>query len=52
MDFEAQDDGIVAKLSTMVKEGGGEVTCRSPIMWSLSRTWPAAECIAANFFSR
>lgn len=30
MDFEAQDDGVVAKL--LAKEGGGEVTCGSPIM--------------------
>ncbi|KAL3823696.1 hypothetical protein ACHAXA_007267 [Cyclostephanos tholiformis] len=30
MDFEAQDDGVVAKL--LVVEGGGEVKCGSPIM--------------------
>ena len=30
MDFEAQDDGVVAKL--LVTEGGGEVKCGSPIM--------------------
>jgi pyruvate dehydrogenase E2 component (dihydrolipoamide acetyltransferase) len=30
MDFEAQDDGVVAKL--LVAEGGGEVKCGSPIM--------------------
>ena len=30
MDFEAQDDGVVAKL--LVVEGGGEVKCGAPIM--------------------
>lgn len=30
MDFEAQDDGIVAKI--LAKEGGGEVKCGSPIL--------------------
>ncbi|KAK1732462.1 dihydrolipoamide acetyltransferase [Skeletonema marinoi] len=30
MDFEAQDDGVVAKI--LVEEGGGEVECGLPIM--------------------
>ncbi|KAL3761684.1 hypothetical protein ACHAW5_002664 [Stephanodiscus triporus] len=30
MDFEAQDDGVVARL--LVTEGGGEVRCGAPIM--------------------
>ena len=30
MDFEAQDDGVVARL--LVAEGGGEVRCGAPIM--------------------
>jgi len=36
MDFEAQDDGIVAKL--LVPEGGGEINCGTPILVTVEET--------------
>ena len=45
MDFEAQDDGVVAKL--LVAEGGGEIECGTPIMVTVEEEGDVASF--ANF---